>query len=126
MTQTISQNPRRFFVWFIDGKKLVGEADPKWAVTLSFLQRCVRGHIECAWQTPSLDDKNITLVMFCNEEGRLMGLAENIFSAERQEFLVGPVVVVGADDVGNEVWLTEKEAEGIVCKNGFVWLTPPK
>lgn len=67
---------------------------------LEILQTLVDGLIEVIELTPGID-------MICNEEGKLIGLEENINLD--YDIIVGDVIICSHDNEGNFVGLTEEQ-----------------
>lgn len=67
---------------------------------LEILQTLVEGLIEVIELTPGID-------MICNEEGKLIGLEENINLD--YDIIVGDVIICSHDNEGNFVGLTEEQ-----------------
>ena len=78
--------------------------------TLDIFQTLVGGHIETVRLTKSV-------LLVCNEEGKLLGLEPNIFC--RNDVIVGPVILVGdaGEDFGSvkdiELWKMMLEESGM-------------
>lgn len=67
---------------------------------LEILQTLVDGLIEVIELTPGID-------MICNEEGKLIGLEENINLD--YDIIVGDVIICSHDNEGNFVGLTDEQ-----------------
>lgn len=67
---------------------------------LEILQTLVDGLIEVIELTPDID-------LICNEEGKLIGLEENINLD--YDIIVGDVIICSHDNEGNFVGLTEEQ-----------------
>ena len=77
---------------------------------LSEMQKAVGGLIETALRIPSPDRRNVSVEVYCNEEGLLLGLPIQFTRATDGAYLAGDFVVVGYDtDSGNMVGLTTEE-----------------
>jgi hypothetical protein len=77
---------------------------------LATMQAAVGGLIETALRVPSPVRKNITVNVYCNEEGLLLGLPIAFVRATDGSYLAGDFVVVGADESNGEtVGLTTEE-----------------
>lgn len=78
--------------------------------TLTEMQAAVGGYIETALRVPSPDRENVTVDVYCNEEGLLMGLPLNFVRATDGSYLAGDFVIVGCDEsTGETVGLTTEE-----------------
>lgn len=78
--------------------------------TLTEMQAAVGGLIETALRIPSPDRKNISVEVYCNEEGLLMNLPLNYIRSTDGSYLPGDFVVVGYDTTKHEtVGLTTEE-----------------
>jgi hypothetical protein len=75
-------------------------------ITLEYIQGVVGGYIEIAYQRRNLQ-------VYCNEEGKLMGLPLNVMRLDGEP-LVGPLIVLAGDDEGNTLPLTQEEAQSVV------------
>ena len=80
---------------------------------LRLLQKLVGGNIETVTITPtetSLFEK--TVIIICNEEGKLKGLDPNFYAGAIHDYICGPALFVGEDgeDFGD---LTENDAQTI-------------
>lgn len=77
--------------------------------TLSEMQAAVGGFIETALRIPT-DRKDITVNIYCNEEGLLLGLPIQFTRATDGAYLAGDFVIVGTDEsTGETVGLTTEE-----------------
>ena len=76
-------------------------------ITLEDLQGAVGGWIETAVEGDGF-------MIFCNEEGRIYGLAPNFVRPFDGEVIVGPVIAVGMDDEGMERGLSTDEVLEVV------------
>lgn len=79
-------------------------------ITLADMQHHVEGLITTAW-APFLDEHRID--MFANDEGLLMRMQPNIgfMVHDHPQVIVGPVVLVGHDDEGETIGLTDDQIE---------------
>lgn len=78
--------------------------------TLTEMQSAVGGYIETALRVPSPDRENVTVDVYCNEEGLLMGLPIQFVRGTDGSYLAGDFVIVGCDDLtGNTIGLTTEE-----------------
>ena len=88
-----------------------GEGDKP---TLEFLQKCVGGWIEhvVTNELPSNID------IYCNEEGKLNGLAYNhvgtLLYANPHDCIVGTAVIVASNDEGESLWLTDEQISAVI------------
>ena len=73
--------------------------------SLQDMQQIVGGYIELFETTESGID------LFCNEEGKLIGLEYNRFFPELQDIVCGPIIAVGHDEEGASVSLTEEQVK---------------
>lgn len=83
------------------------------------LQKAVGGLIEGVYD---LDCYNIS--MYCNDEGKLIGLEPCLWIYERRDVIFGNVVFIGVDDEGGDIELTEEQVkivEEFVNKNIFTF-----
>ena len=71
--------------------------------SLKDMQKIVGGYIELFETTESEID------LFCNEEGKLIGLECNRFFPELRDVICGPIIAIGHDDEGASVSLTEEQ-----------------
>lgn len=76
--------------------------------TLETYQSIVGGYIECFESTPT--DINF----FCNEEGKLQHLPENVMSSHG-DVICGTIFAVRVDDEGEFVSLTHKDLFDLFC-----------
>ena len=82
--------------------------------SLEFLQKCVGGWIEhvVSDNIPSGVD------IYCNEEGKLKLLPYNdtatILYGNPHDFIVGTAVIVGHNDEGESLWLTDEQVCAVV------------
>lgn len=93
-------------------------------VDLKFMQTVVDGYIEMPCMSRALSGADVDIVI--NEEGKLIGLEENIAIMQGHkviEMLVGNVVFVGHDGRGNNIGLKDEQIELIkkVISNGAVY-----
>ena len=78
--------------------------------TLSEMQAVVGGYIESALRVPSPQRKGITVDVYCNEEGLLMGLPIQFVRGTDGSYLAGDFVIVGVnEDTGETVGLSTEE-----------------
>lgn len=85
---------------------------------LEQMQRVVDGYIETADRFPS-GRKSITVDIYCNEEGYLMGLPFTYVNRNGNP-IVGNLVLVGANErTGNSVELTRDELWKVLEAIGF-------
>lgn len=77
--------------------------------TLTEMQAAVGGYIETALRVPT-NRPNITVDVYCNEEGLLLDLPLNYIRSTDGSYLAGDFVVVGGDEsTGEMVGLTSEE-----------------
>ena len=77
--------------------------------TLAEMQTVVGGYIETALRVPT-NRPNITVDVYCNEEGLCVGLPLNYIRATDGSYLAGDFVIVGTDETtGNHTGLTTEE-----------------
>ncbi|KAK1548600.1 hypothetical protein Q3G72_022696 [Acer saccharum] len=73
-------------------------------IDLEYLQSAVRGYVQ------AVPFAATTLTLWCNEEGKLDGLAPNVFNGG--DVIMGTVVITGGSTpAGNTKGLTPKQAE---------------
>ena len=80
------------------------------------LQRAVSGWVQAI-------DLSETMSMWCNEEGKMIGLAHNPFgqafwerSYGRTDYIVGDIVITGGvDDEGDTISLTDEQIASITA-----------
>lgn len=77
---------------------------------LEVLQGLVGGYIEVASLTSDID-------IICNEEGKLIGLGENINLD--YDIIVGNIIFVSFDDMGNFKSLTDEQIKTIFAELKF-------
>ena len=79
--------------------------------SLESLQNLVQGGIELVPRGEKL--RNMNIAILCNEEGRLIGLDENLIILGRDgrelTSIVGNIVYVGLDAQGDFIGLTEEQ-----------------
>lgn len=73
--------------------------------SLKDMQKIVGGYIELFETTESEID------LFCNEEGKLIGLECNRFFPELQDIVCGPIIAIGHDEEGASISLTEEQVQ---------------
>lgn len=80
------------------------------SIKLADMQHHVEGWITTAY-APKLAEANID--MFANDEGLLMHMQPNIgyMVGSYPQMIVGPVVLVGHDDEGETIGLTDQQIE---------------
>lgn len=86
--------------------------------TLEQMQKAVGGYIETAdrFQT---DRAHVTVDVYCNEEGAMIGLPYTYFNQYRTA-ICGDLVLVGGDNsTGENVELTKDELRIALSKMGF-------
>ena len=77
--------------------------------TLEVMQAAVGGYIETALRIP-MGRKNITVDVYCNEEGLCLGLPIYFKRGTDGSYLAGDFVIVGGDDsTGEQADLTLEE-----------------
>jgi len=77
---------------------------------LKTMQKIVGGHIEAIPYPKPKGMQNI--IVWCNEEGKLMQLMPNIFFPEINDVLVGTIFITGTeDDGGNLIGLNDEQIE---------------
>lgn len=77
--------------------------------TLTAMQEAVGGYIETAFRVPSSTRKNITVDVYCNEEGHLMSLPIDYVTIDGSP-MAGPLVFTGGDvTTGDTVDITKDE-----------------
>ena len=79
---------------------------------LADMQRAVGGYIECAFRWYM--GNGVSASLYCNEEGKLKGLAPNFILPEIRDIIVGPCVLVGEDDTGEVTELSQEELDHFV------------
>jgi hypothetical protein len=77
--------------------------------TLDDIKRTVGGPVACVAEYSSDTREDIQLAVYCNEEGRALGMEPNVYTDINGVLLFGPVVVIGTNDTGKPVGLTDEE-----------------
>lgn len=77
--------------------------------TLDDIKRTVGGPIERVAEYSSDTREDIQLTVYCNKEGRALGMAPNVYTDMNGILLFGPVVVIGTNETGKPVGLTDDE-----------------
>jgi len=80
---------------------------------LDSLQALVEGYIEVAMRAPNFFGGGDELVCYVNEEGLLKEMPLNIYRPSDGHPLVGPLVAVKTDNQGEDVSMTEEDAERV-------------
>lgn len=76
--------------------------------SLETMQRFVGGWIEMVTLDRSLDG---SIVLWCNEEGKLMGLPKNRYLSLQPDVICGDFFISAVDNDGETVGLSESEAD---------------
>lgn len=76
-------------------------------LSLAELQRLVGGWIEGALQLPAEDGG--TLMLYCNDEGKMQNLPWNFYLNSLQDMIVGPLVIAAVNEEGETRSLTPSE-----------------
>jgi hypothetical protein len=82
---------------------------------LESMQSLVGGYIECAMRGHGFFDGD-DLVIYCNEEGQRLNLADNVVRPTDCHLVVGAVVAVKVDKQGEDVSMTVEDARQAVRK----------
>lgn len=82
------------------------------------IQELVGGYVEAAWRW-HLPSGN-TVVLFCNEEGKLLNLPPNFFLIELQDWIVGRCVLIGENSKGDIVHLSQDDLSHFTMAGSFV------
>ena len=85
--------------------------------SLEGMQKAVGGYIELFETTASGID------LFCNDEGKLTNMEMNRYFPELQDIICGPILVIGHDEEGSSVSLTDEQIEEAV--ELFTYKYPP-
>ena len=83
--------------------------------TLEQMQKVVGGYIETALRCPSPTRKNISVDVYCNEEGLMIDLPIQHIRLTDGSPLAGDLVIVGNNErTGNGVELTQDEIDAVL------------
>lgn len=93
------------------GVKHPGQPWTLWNIedSLRTYQKIVGGLIEHFERSES------GIEFFCNEEGKLLGLAPNVFSLRNQDMICGPIFAVRTDEEGEFTSLTNEDIADLLA-----------
>jgi hypothetical protein len=101
---------REWVVIVKDGTLVLEKVEPETPLTLEYMQSIVGGYIEIAERFEAGDTP---LEVYCNEEGKLMGLPLNVFRLDGEPLVGTLLIVTDNPSTGDTIPLTLEEAQRV-------------